>query len=156
MDAAFIFLGLVMSVGSLLIYQEFTEKEQRERVAALIGFICMAIAGVGAIFVGAFPENTVHVMHIIGAGLAIGVGSLGILVLGFALPLPEGLRSFMLFFATLSLTAIVLFASSRYFGIGPGGMERIAAYPETVWLIRFGIYISRNHPGTATSGAVVN
>jgi hypothetical protein len=46
----------------------------------------------------------------------------------------------------------VLFGTDRYFGLGAGSMERIAAYPETLWLIRFGLYISRNHFSTnATS-----
>jgi hypothetical membrane protein len=155
MNVAFIFLGVVMATGSLLIYQEFTERQRSERVAALIGFVCLGIGGLGAVFVGVFPENTFSFMHITGAGLAIGVGNLGILVLGLVLPLPESLRGFMLFFSTLSITALILFACHRYFGIGAGTMERIAAYPETLWLIRFGIYISRNHysPGRAPTAA---
>jgi len=36
---------------------EFTEKPRAERIAAFVGFACMAIGGVGAILVGAFPEN---------------------------------------------------------------------------------------------------
>jgi hypothetical membrane protein len=156
MNAAFILLGVVMASGSLLLYQEFTERKRSEQVAALIGFVCVGIGGVGAFLVGLFPENTISYMHITGAGLAIGGGNIGMLVLGLALPLPERLRGFMLFFGTISLIALVLFASHRYFGIGTGTMERIAAYPETIWLIRFGIYISRNHPSatlaTAASG----
>lgn len=149
MNAAFIFLGLVMSVGSLLIYQEFSERDGRERVSALVGFTLLGIGGLGAILVGVFPENTVSIAHTTGAGLAIGVGNLAILVLGVALALPEGLRGFMLFIGTVSLGALLLFASHRYFGIGAGGMERVAAYPQTVWLIRFGFYMSRNHSSKA-------
>lgn len=145
MNAAFIFLGVVMSIGSLLIYQEFIERGRRERVMALVGFSLLGIAGLGAIVVGIFPENTIGTAHIIGATLAIGVGNLAILVLGVALPLPEGLRMFMVFIGTVCLGAAVLFASHKYFGIGAGGMERIAAYPQTVWLIRFGIYMSKSH-----------
>lgn len=145
MNLAFMLLGLVMIGGSILILQEFTERDTVEKVAAAVGFGCLAVAGVGAFLVGLFPENTSHVMHITGAGLAIGVGNLGILVLGVVLTLPEGLRRFMLIFSVVSLTALVCFAGQRYFGLGPGGMERIAAYPETVWLIVFGLYISRSH-----------
>jgi hypothetical membrane protein len=145
MNAAFIVLGVVMAVGSLLLYQEFKERDRREQRAALVGFTCMVISGVGVILVGSFPENTISALHITGAGLAIGVGNLGILVLGLVLPLPEGLRGFMLFFGVTSITALVLFACHRDFGIGAGGMERIAAYPETLWLIRFGLYVSHNH-----------
>jgi hypothetical membrane protein len=154
MNIAFIFLGLCMAAGSLLIYQEFTERRSAERIAALVGFTCMAIGGLGAILVGSFPENTISSLHISGAGLAIGVGNIGILVLGLVLPLPEGLRGFMLAFSTLSLAALIMFACHRDFGLGQGGMERIAAYPETVWLIRFGLYISRNHYAHGRTPAV--
>jgi hypothetical membrane protein len=146
MNASFIFLGFVMAVGSTLLYHEFSERTPTERVTALIGFLCMAIGGIGAILVGAFPENTVSAMHITGAGLAIGVGNLGIFILGAALTLPESMRRYMLVFSTTSVTALVLFAFHKYFEIGAGSMERIAAYPETVWLIIFGLYIWRFRP----------
>ena len=146
MNAAFVFLGLVMVLGSMLIYHEFTERPRGERLAALIGFTCMALGGIGTILVGAFPENTVSALHVTGAGMAIGIGNVGIFILGAVLNLPEPMRRYMLVFSTLSLTALVLFASHKYFGIGAGTMERIAAYPETVWLIIFGLYLWRFHP----------
>jgi len=145
MDAVFVLLGLVMASGSLLLYQEFTERPRREQRAALAGFTLMAFAGVGTMLVGLFPENTISYMHITGAGIAIGGGNLGILILGLVLPLPEGLRGSMIGLSIVSIVALICFASGHYFGIGGGTMERIAAYPETVWLIRFGLYISHNH-----------
>jgi hypothetical membrane protein len=153
MNIAFILLGVVMAVGSLLIYQEFTERTPPERRAAFIGFVCLAVAGLGTALVGFFPENTVHFMHVGGAAVAIGLGNVGIFILGWVLPLPEGLRRSMLFMSVISITAMVLFGTHRYFGLGAGSMERIAAYPETVWLIRFGLYISRNHFSTRTASA---
>jgi hypothetical protein len=79
MDAAFVFLGLVMAAGSLFIYQEFNyaDKKDPQRRAAFVGFLLMAIAGLGAIMVGAFPENKIGILHAIGAGLAIVAGNLG-------------------------------------------------------------------------------
>ena len=52
----------------------------------------------------------------------------------------------MLIFSSLALAALLCFASHKSFGIGRGTMERIAAYPVTIWLITFGLYISRFHP----------
>ena len=144
MNAAFIFLGLVMVAGSALLYQEFTTPG-RERAAAVVGFGLMALAGLGSILVGAFPENTNGALHITGAGLAIGAGNVGIFILGVLLTLPEAMRRYMLLFSVTSLTALVLFAAHRYFGIGAGTMERIAAYPETIWLISFGLFVWRSH-----------
>ena len=51
----------------------------------------------------------------------------------------------MIYFMPVALVAIVLFALHEYLGFGPGGMERLAAYPEVIWLISFGIYISHSH-----------
>jgi len=130
-----------MVVGSFLLDREFRERERRQRIAAHFGFFLMAMGGVGAILVGSYPENTVRTAHLAGAGLAIGLGNLAILILGLALRLPSRLRSFMLFSSVVSVVALVCFAFHRYFGLGPGGMERIAAYPETIWLIWFGAYM---------------
>jgi hypothetical membrane protein len=147
MNVAFWFLGATMAVGSMLLYHEYDVTDRpRERIAALIGFAMMGVGGVGAVLVGTFPENTNSTMHELGAGLAIGVGNVGIFVLGAALTLPEGMRRYMLVFSTVSATALVLFACHKDFGIGAGSMERIAAYPETIWLITFGLYVWRFHP----------
>jgi len=146
MNVAFGFLGGAMAVGPLFLYQEFKGRGGCEQKAALVGFALMSIAGVGAILVGVFPENTISYMHKIGAGLAIGLGNVGIFVLGAVLTLPEAMRRYMLVFSTISATALTLFACHKYFGIGAGTMERVAAYPETIWLITFGLYVWRFHP----------
>jgi hypothetical membrane protein len=145
MDGAFILLGVVMFVGSWLIYQEFAEPDFGRRTSAFVGFGLMAVGGVGAIFVGSFPENTVKAMHYTGAGLSIGLGNVAIGILAFSLPLSRLWRYSMLLFSSLSLVAIGLFVLNWDLGIGDGTVERIAAYPETVWLILFGFYMSRNH-----------
>lgn len=144
--AGFVLLGLIMVIGSALLYHEFTERVTRERRAAMIGFGLMALAGFGSILVGFFPENENRTMHIIGAFLAIAIGNAAILVLGGVLTLPESMRRSMLIFSSLALAALLCFASHKSFGIGRGTMERIAAYPVTIWLIAFGLYIWRFHP----------
>jgi hypothetical membrane protein len=144
--AGFLLLGLVMVIGSALLYHEFTERGPRERRAAMFGFGLMALAGLGSILVGFFPENENRTMHIIGAFLAIAIGNVAILVLGAVLTLPESMRRSMLTFCSLALAALVCFASHRFFGIGRGMMERLAAYPVTIWLITFGLYIWRFNP----------
>ena len=78
----FLLLGLVMVVGSALLYHEFTQRAPRERRTAMIGFGLMALGGLGAILVGFFPENVNSTMHIFGAFLAIGLGNVAIFALG--------------------------------------------------------------------------
>lgn len=146
MNVAFVYLGIVMVSGSTLLYHEFSERRRPERIAAFAGFLCMGIGGVGTVLVGLFPENTNHAMHVTGAALAIGVGNVGIFILGAVLSLPESMRRYMLVFSTVSATALFLFAFHRSFGLGAGSMERIAAYPETIWLIQFGLYMWHFHP----------
>lgn len=140
MNASFIILGLFMAMGALLIYQEFKETK-----LALTGFSFMLLAGIGTALVGVFPENTISILHIIGAFLPFFIGNLGIVILGYALNVPKSLRIFTLFVGIITLMALALFYAHSYFGIGIGGMERITAYPQTLWLIVFGLYISKNH-----------
>jgi hypothetical membrane protein len=144
----FLLLGLVMMAGSALLYHEFTDRAPRERRGAMFGFTLMAVAGLGAILVGFFPENNNRTMHIIGACLGIAIGNVAMFTLGAVLTLPESMRRYMLMFSSLSLAALVCFASHKFFGIGAGTMERVAAYPVTIWLITFGLYIWRFNPKT--------
>ena len=142
----FILLGLIMVVGSALLYHEFTQRAPHERRAAMLGFVLMAVGGLGSILVAFFPENENRPMHIVGAFLAAGIGNVAILVLGAVLTLPESMRRSMLIFSSLALAASLCFASHRYFGIGHGMMERIGAYPVAIWLIIFGLYVWRFNP----------
>lgn len=140
MNASFIMLGATMAIGSLLIYQEF-----RENRASLVGFSFMAVAGVGTVLVGLFPENTVSWLHAVGAALPFLIGNLSLVMLAAALRIPRPLRIYTFISGITSLAAFGLYLSHNYLGLGQGGMERVVSYPQTVWLIIFGIYISSNH-----------
>ena len=140
MNASFIMLGITMATGSLLIYQEF-----KESVASLVGFSLMAVAGFGTLVVGLFPENTVPALHTLGATMPFLLGNIGLVVLGLSLDLPKSLRIYTVISGVVSLIALIPFMAHQYLGLGFGGMERIVAYPQTIWLIVFGIYISHSH-----------
>jgi hypothetical membrane protein len=141
MNASFICLGILMASGSLLIYQEF-----REDIGTLVGFSLMALGGLGTILVGLFPENTVSSLHIVGAGLPFVLGNISLIVLSLALYKRISLSRIYTFMSGLiPLIALVLYINHNYLWLGLGGMERLVAYPQTVWLIFFGIYMSRNH-----------
>jgi len=148
MNVAIVILGLAMIVGAVLIFSEFSfSKHRRERAAALAGFACMALGGIGAMLVGFVPENvnTAH-LHTVGTAMAIGFGQLAILILGlFLREIHDWLREFMIVTSLFVLLAGISIAGKHQFGIGGGALERLAQYPESVWLILFGFYISRNH-----------
>jgi hypothetical membrane protein len=138
MNASFILLGVTMALGSLLIYTEF-----RHSWLSLVGFALMMFAGLGTILVGAFPENTISWMHGLGAFLALGVGNLSLIILAFAVTQARGLfRLYTSVSGLASLIAFALFATGHYQGHGQGTIERIVSYPQTVWLILFGLYMT--------------
>lgn len=139
MNASFILLGLLMIAGSTLIDEGF-----RRSKGSHIAFILMGLAGFGAVLVGMFPENTIPALHFIGAILAILVGNIAVLMFGFVLGLHGWFRTYTIATGLITIAATVLFFFGIYLGLGEGGMERLAAYPQTLWLIVFGVYLSRD------------
>ena len=140
MNVSFCILGLTMILGSGLIYREFNKSR-----GSRVGFSLMALAGFGTLLVGIFPENTVGVLHFIGALLAILIGNIGVVILGIFLDIPKPLRIYTLFSGIFALIALVFFTTQHYLGLGEGGMERLASNPQTMWLIVFGTYITGRH-----------
>ena len=141
MNISFLLLGITMALGSLLIYQEF-----RESRWSLVGFSLMALAGLGTMMVGAFPENTIGWLHQSGAFLALGVGNLSLIILALAMySVRRSFRTYTLATGVISLLAFILFAFGVHLGFGAGTIERIASYPQTIWLVFFGIYMTSSH-----------
>jgi len=147
MNFAFFGLGFVMAAGSWFIFEEFILKDADKRLAARIGFSCLALGGAGAVVVSVFPENSVPIMHIVGAFFGIGVGTAGIFALSFGIDasLQKRLVWGMRVVPPLAIAAGILFGLHVHLGLGDGAMERLAAYPETIWLIVFGLYIAESH-----------
>ncbi|MDB5168948.1 MAG: hypothetical protein JWO41_304 [Candidatus Saccharibacteria bacterium] len=139
MNASFILFGVTMLLGSALLYHEF----KKSRLSAL-GFAGMGLAGIGTLLVGVFPENTVAFMHVFGAALPFLIGNISLGLLGRALDIPRPLRIYTVLTCIITLSALVLFVSKHDLSLGIGGMERLVGYPQTLWLIVFGVYTSRN------------
>jgi hypothetical membrane protein len=136
MNLSFVILGACMLIGSLLISQVYLDQR-----GASIGFLCMEAAGAGVVLVGLFPENSVPVLHGTGATLSFVLGNVAIIVLGWSLRLPLALRLFSVCLGLLALVALVAYENSHFIGIGHGGLERVVAFPQTVWLILLGAYM---------------
>lgn len=140
MNSAFVALGVLMAAGALLIHREFLEHR-----LAVVGFGGMAVAGVGTVVVGLSPENVNNTLHVIGAAGPFLVGNVALIILSCTLALSMGVRVLTGIAGGIGLVGLLLFALGVDLGLGRGGMERVAAYPQTVWLIIFGMYMSRNH-----------
>jgi len=141
MNVSFVVLGLAMIGGSLLVCRYMpTTKFQA------VGFVSIAIGGVGAVMVGIFPENTIPALHGIGAALPFLIGNIGLLILGFSLGGPVALRIYTVLSGSVALIFLAFYASSHFVGLGEGAIERVVAYPQTVWLIVLGIYVIASEP----------
>ncbi|HEU4785263.1 MAG TPA: DUF998 domain-containing protein [Ktedonobacterales bacterium] len=136
MNISFILLGLTMAVGSVLMYQAVHKSR--------VGFSLMALAGVGAIVVGLFPEDTTYWAHIVGQDLAFILGNIALIVFGFTLHLQRWFNWYSILSGVVALVALYLFLSHNRFFLGLGGMERVVAYPLILWLIVTGLYVFMN------------
>ena len=144
MNGSFILLGITMICGSLLMNRLLGKKQM-----TTLGFGAMATAGMGTILVGLFPENSIAALHILGAALPFLLGNVAMVLLGFSLSVPKWLRLYSVLSGGVALVALGCFVSAHYLGLGEGGLERIVAYPQTVWLIVLGTYALITHHDTA-------
>jgi hypothetical membrane protein len=137
MDVSFVVLGVTMCAGALVPGRQIGAGR-----AASVGFGFLALAGAGTVVVGLFPENTIGALHQGGAALPFVLGNVGVVLLGVSLrALPVGARGFTVLAGGAGLVGLPLFVSHTYLGLGIGGMERVTAFPQDVWLIAAGVYL---------------
>lgn len=135
MNLSFLTLGITMVLGSLLVPCTLPARRGIKS-----GFRLMAVAGFGVFLVGLFPENTVSVLHGIGAALSFTIGNGAVVALGLTLPISRSVRVFSVLAGSVALVALVSYASNHNWGLGQGGMERVVAYPQTLWFVVIGAY----------------
>ncbi len=141
MNASFILLGLIILVGGALVSKVFPRGRIR-----IVGLVLLALAGVGIMAVGLFPEDVNIAYHRLGAAAHFVLGNLAMVALGIALV--QGRRPTLAVFSIVSgvvgLLATALFITNHYLGMGIGSMERLAAYPLPLWLIVAGLSFLSN------------
>lgn len=125
-NSSIVLLGLTILVGAFFLQRAFHWKP----ATALI-----AIAGVGALGVGLFPETT-GVWHGIFSLIVFLFAGLSAVVTARFQKKPMFYFSILLGFVTLG--ALFLYVGSIYLGLGPGGMERMIVYPALLWSLAFG------------------
>jgi hypothetical membrane protein len=135
MNISFVVLGLTTLVGAALLYRQFAVNR-----GSRIGFAMLAVAGFGTALVGIFPEDADIVLHGFGAGLSFFLGDAALVVLGLSLAIPRWLKVFSVLSGVVSLLALGSYSTGHFFFLGLGGIERLAGYPQTLWLIVFGVY----------------
>ncbi|MGD0705384.1 MAG: DUF998 domain-containing protein [Trebonia sp.] len=141
MNASFIITGILTIAGAVLL-RHFWPRGRGTAVALVL----WAITGLGKIVVGLVPENTNISLHLL-AAFNIPVGCVAVLLL--SLPSRQANRALSvtgMVLAVVGLAATVLstaaeFASSSSLDLGlrAGGMERVADYPGSLWILMIGI-----------------
>jgi len=117
--------------------------------------VLLILMAIGAIGVGIFTSAFSTTIHGVVSLMAFGFGGLSATASFKVTKLPLSAVSVLLGMMTLgalalfaaglvttgSLTSSEPPASEFFLGIGPGGMERIVAYPALIWLILFSGHI---------------
>jgi hypothetical membrane protein len=137
-------LGAFAVVGAALVYRALAPK-----TASRAGIGLLVIAGLGAIAVGTFPEQSPQLggnIHALAALVTFLGSGLALLALSFAMLRDtrwDGHRLLTLVAGLVTLVALVLYAQGRYAGLGPGGMERLVVAPILLWGVVAGLHLVR-------------
>lgn len=138
MNASFVATGIAVILGAGLLRDNV-----RPSRLALASLALIAVAGVGFILVGLYPENVNFPPHRLGAGLQFVCGNLGQVVFGIAmLRRARGVAFYSIVSGLVGLFATGLFVTGNHGPLAVGGMERLAAYPLPLWTIVTGLRIS--------------
>jgi hypothetical membrane protein len=129
MNISFVIVGLTIILGGAIFMFAYRNAWIR------VGFLGLVVAGVGTIVVGLFPENTTGNYHALGASLPFFVGNISLIILGLSLKIRRLAAVATAAAGAVSMCALVLFMTHHYGPLGLGGMERIVAYPQTIWMI---------------------
>jgi len=128
-NSTMILLGVLGIAGAYFVQQAFHSR--------IFPFL-MTLASIGAIGVGVFPEN-VPPLHSISSSITFLFAALSALS-SYKLQKPP-LSHISVILGAFALLALILTFTGTYLGLGKGGMERMIAYPELLWLISFGSYL---------------
>jgi hypothetical membrane protein len=138
-NGSVIVLGLLVVFGAILVQTAFPP-----RGTSRVGLALAAIAGLGAIGVGVFPENVNGTAHGAATAVAFVGGSFALILLGFAMFRDtrwDGFRAYTILSGLVGLVATALFLTNHDFALGVGGMERLVVAPILLWLLVSAIHL---------------
>ncbi|MFF9085526.1 DUF998 domain-containing protein [Streptomyces sp. NPDC014991] len=137
MNVSFITLGTLLVVGVAL-----TGPRWRRGATATVARLLLAGAGLGFVLAGLAPADAHENQHVLGALLIMGTGNIGLVLAGAGLSddVPVPLRWVASLSGITAITALALFVSHHYSGLGMGGMERVAVFPLLMWTLAAGAF----------------
>ncbi len=136
-----VLLGILIVLAVILIRTGFPPRSTRT-----VGLALLAIAALGAIGVGFFPEDVNVRVHTLSAAIAFIAGNLALIVLGFAMFRDtrwDGFRAYTILSGLVGLIALILFEAKAWGALGVGGMERLIVAPLLLWAILAGTHLAR-------------
>ncbi|MFE5710667.1 DUF998 domain-containing protein [Streptomyces sp. NPDC056501] len=147
MNGSFIALGVLLVVGAVLTGDALWRKGPAAALARLL----LAGAGAGFVLAGLAPADVDENLHVLGALLIMAGGNIGLVLAGSGLAdhVRPPLRRATALLGIAAITALGLFLSRHYLGLGMGGMERVAAFPLLLWALAAGALGLVRRPGGA-------
>jgi hypothetical membrane protein len=142
MNASFLLQGLLIALGTALVWPGFPKGKLWIAALALV-----AASGVGVFVVGLYPEDTVSGLHYLGAAENFLFCNAGMAAMGVALLVwRAGGRAMGLITVAAGVVGLLAFAAIAAhvdLGLGVGGIERVTAYPFPLWLAGMGAALLR-------------
>ncbi len=125
-DISIALLGLSILVGAYYLNRAF-----HWRPAVVI----VALAGIGALGVGLFPETTGIWHGLFSLIVFLFAGLTAVVTARFQ---KRPMSYFSVILGLFTLAALLLYIGDEFLGLGAGGMERMVTYPVLVWSLGFG------------------
>lgn len=141
MNASFLLQGCLISGGALLTRALFPNGWLWTAAIGLIG-----ASGFGVFIVGLAPEDVAPGWHYLGAAENFLFCNAGAAALGAALlrtPTHRTAGMVALLTGLVGLIGLAGIAMHADLGLGPGGIERVTAYPFPIWISGFGAWLLR-------------
>jgi hypothetical membrane protein len=139
MNASFVLQGVLIFAGAFVVWPLFPRGALSRLALGLV-----AASGLGVAIVGLAPEDSAPGWHYLGAAENLLFCNAGATLLGVAL-LREGTSRAVgllsLAFGLIGLAGLGGLAAGHDFGLGVGGVERVAAYPFPLWIAGMGAWL---------------
>jgi len=141
MNASFLLQGCLILGGAILTRASFPRGWPWTLAIGLIG-----ASGLGVFVVGLAPEDVAPRWHYLAAAENFLFCNAGAAVLGSALLRTSAHRwmgAFALLTGLVGLAGLACIGLHADFGLGPGGIERMTAYPFPIWISCMGAWLLR-------------
>ena len=140
MNASFALQGVLIIAGAFVVWPLFLRGALSGLALGLI-----AASGLGVFLVGLAPEDFAPGWHYLGAAENLLLCNAGAALLGVALlregSAPGAVGLLSLAFGLIGLGGLGGLAFGFDFGLGSGGVERVAAYPFPLWIAGMGAWL---------------